>query len=79
MARKTLTPAASAAPLQTDAIGDPGALWNQWLAGQRDLLGSGFEQMAQSQQVLLQAWMQWVQVCWAPWVPFLERGGEQLA
>jgi len=38
-----------------------------------------FDQMVQSQQMLLQTWLQLVETWWAPLTPFVERGGEQLA
>jgi hypothetical protein len=40
---------------------------------------AGFEQMVQSQQMLLQTWLQLVETWWAPLTPLVERGGEQLA
>lgn len=58
---------------------DPGVLVSQWLEGQRALFGASFEQMTQAQQMLFQSWVQLMQAYWAPWTPFLERGGEQLA
>lgn len=79
MARKHPVPTANAETAEAVPIGDPGVLMNQWVEGQFALFNAGVEQLTQSQQVLFQSWLQMVQACWAPWTPFLLRGGEQLA
>jgi hypothetical protein len=79
MARKSPSPPVEAEPAAALSIDDPGTLLNPWFEGQLSLFNAGVSQMTQSQQVLFQSWLQLVQACWAPWAPFLERGGEQLA
>jgi len=79
MARKPPSPPLDAEPADAVSVGDAGMLLNQWLEGQLALFNAGFDQMTQSQQMLFQSWVQLTAACWAPWAPFLERGGEQLA
>jgi hypothetical protein len=78
MARKP-APQPVVVDMQDEPDNDAILLWSQWLEHQRQLAGAGFEQMAQSQQMLMLSWLRWMQACWAPWTPFLQRGGEQLA
>ncbi len=63
----------------TPPADDVTQLWNQWLEQQQASSTAQVEQMLQLQLQWQQAWMQAMQACWAPWTPFLERGGEQLA
>ncbi len=58
---------------------DAALLWSQWLEQQREQGTAQFEQMLQMQQQWLLASAGMVEAWWAPWSPFLERGGEQLA
>jgi hypothetical protein len=58
---------------------DATRLWNQWLEQQQASSAAQYEQMLLLQQQWQQAWLQAMQAWWAPWTPFLERGGEQLA
>jgi len=76
MTRKSPSSVESVDATEVRNVGLPVDLWFE---RQREWAEAGFDQMVQSQQMLLQAWLQLVETWWAPLTPFVERGGEQLA
>jgi hypothetical protein len=76
MTRKSPPPVEPVTAAEARDVGLPVDLWFE---RQCEWAEAGFDQMVQSQQMLLQAWLQLVETWWAPLTPFVERGGEQLA
>ena len=76
MSRKSPSPVE---PVAVAEVRDLTLPLDLWFERQREWTEAGFDQMVQSQQMLLQAWLQLVETWWAPLTPFVERGAEQLA
>lgn len=81
MARRNASRRAEPAPPPADTatLADPSpALWSEWLDSQRDLFGAGLDQLALTQQSMLESWLAAFDEMAKAWQAPLE-GGLRLA